>query len=88
MRVSNQRVRKQRQVQTGYETESVHVPILRCSLQHGNKTLELSETLLYWYHTRYDQETKHYRDDKGEDAYGRMWPFGVNERYYRFEYLK
>lgn len=85
---SNYKVAQQRSVQTGSETRTHFAPVLHVSLDTGDRHLDLPESLLYWRDITYDKDKKRYVDVEGESSFGRMWPFGLDQRLFDFAFLK
>ena len=83
-----QRLKKERQVLTGYQTETQLAPVIQVTLTRGKESLQLPETLVYWHHLRFDQQRKVFLDVKNEGVYGRMWPFGVRQALYQVSLLR
>ena len=82
------RLQKERQVLTGYQSETQFAPVIQVTLTRGKESLQLPETLVYWHHLRFDQQRKVFLDVNNEGVYGRMWPFGVRQTLYQMSLLR
>lgn len=81
------RVKRSKQVLTGYSNETQFAPTATVELDYRGQKLDFEPGLIYWHSLTYDKEKGRYQSFPTEDAWRRAWPFGIQDKMYEYRYM-
>ena len=81
------RVKRSKRVHTGFSDKTQYAATATVALDFRGQELIFEPGLIYWHSLTFDKETGRYQSFPKEDARGRVWPFGLQDKLYQYHHM-